>query len=61
MLLSVCVITASVYITDQLSADKVIEQLHQITQVPKEDILDLSTVIIELVMENFVSFSSTKH
>ncbi|KAJ8319773.1 hypothetical protein KUTeg_001360 [Tegillarca granosa] len=61
MLLSVCVITASVYITDQLSADKVIEQLNIITQVPCEDILDLATVIIELVMENFVSFSSTKH
>ncbi|XP_060068561.1 cyclin N-terminal domain-containing protein 1-like [Ylistrum balloti] len=51
MLLAVSVIGSSVYLADQLLSDKIIKELSRITHIPCDDIIDLTSVIVQLIME----------
>ncbi|XP_032242292.1 cyclin N-terminal domain-containing protein 1 [Nematostella vectensis] len=50
MLLAVSAISTASYLTDKSSSDMVIEQLSQITQISKEDILDFANIILEFIL-----------
>ncbi|XP_033764102.1 cyclin N-terminal domain-containing protein 1-like isoform X3 [Pecten maximus] len=51
MLLAVSVIVSSVYLADQLLSDRITEELSKITRIPCDDIIDLTSVIVQLIME----------
>lgn len=51
MLLAVSVIVSSVYIADQHLSDKITEELSTITHIPCDDIVDLTSVIVQLILE----------
>ncbi|OWF56034.1 cyclin N-terminal domain-containing protein 1-like isoform X2 [Mizuhopecten yessoensis] len=52
MLLAASVIVSSVYLADQLLSDRITDQLSRITHIPCDDIIDLTSVIVQLVSED---------
>nr|XP_002735714.2 PREDICTED: cyclin N-terminal domain-containing protein 1-like [Saccoglossus kowalevskii] len=52
MLLSVAIIGAATYVTEQKMLDRVLDNLGKITRIPMEDIVDFSTILVEEALQS---------